>query len=137
MNEKYLSATCIKCGFSHKCHFSKECNTPTEYRQPNLKKLVCLINLLEELAEKTYKKGDCIQGLLYSDCLYEIAWIFHNELQETINTALKWEEPNQDYKSFEKVRYIFNLFVERGKLSFLREQKERLFKLSVLLSEKN
>lgn len=136
MSKKYLSATCVECGFSHKCHFSKECNTPIEYKQPNLKKLVCLMNLIEELAEKTYKNGRCVAGLTYGDCLYEIAWIFHNELRETINTALSWKEPEQKYESFEKIRYMFNLFVERGKMSFLEEQKGQLYKLSIFLHQR-
>lgn len=126
MNEKFFIDGCLPCMTADTCPLQSKCGRAMEYKSPNTKKLLCLVEHIETLAYELHKRDNENAKAPLSDYAYQMAWIMHNEIAKTAELLVKWEEPKHDSETFLAVYNAFCRFVENNGINFLRETHENL-----------
>lgn len=126
MTETKLIDGCLPCLASENCVCKKLCGGAFDYKMPNTKKLMCLINHIDELAKQLYERDGLRPVNTIADYAFQMAWIMHNELADTISLLQKWNEPVADFSVFLECYENFKRFYERNDVTFLSEQYQQL-----------
>lgn len=124
-NEKMIDG-CLPCQCSETCPLCKACGGAWDYTQPNLKKLVCLCEHIEELAKNLCERDGPDSKTTLSEYAYQMFWTMHNEINATVELACKWEEPKNNRQNFLECYNLFCRCYGTYDLGFLQEAYNRL-----------
>lgn len=120
----------LPCMAHDNCPCYKKCGGDWDWKQPNLKKLHCILRHIDTLAYELYKRDEPHHKCEMSEYAFELAWTMHNEIAQSAKLAVQWNEPRTDTATFYAVENAFLLFVERNDCSFLLETKMLLQKVA-------
>lgn len=126
MTETKLIDGCLPCKCGDNCPFYKACGSDWDWKQPNTKKLACLCKHIEELAKELYEVDGQNAKATLGDYAYQLFWLMHNEIKDTIHLLCNWGEPNNGKQNFIKCFNLFCRCYKDYKLAFLAEGYERL-----------
>jgi len=117
---------CLPCQCGDTCPLSKPCGGDWDWRQPNTKKLACLLSHIETLSKELWLCNDQNGKTTMGDYAYQMFWTMHNEIKDTIDLLCKWEEPKNDRQNFLECYNFFCRCYSAYELTFFREAYERL-----------
>lgn len=117
---------CLPCKCGDTCPLYKPCGSDWDWKQPNIKKLACLCKHIEELAKELYDRDEPNHKSTIADYAYQMFWIMHNEINDTINLLCKWEEPKNDRQNYLECYNLFCRCYSDYNLTFFSETYERL-----------
>lgn len=124
-NEKLIDGI-LPCSTTNDCPLVALCGGSTDFKAPNTKKLCCLLTHNELLGIELYKRDEPIHKCTIGDYVYEMLWVSHNEIKDTIDLLQKWNEPINDRKAFYICYELFSRIYNAYDLGFLRESYQQL-----------
>lgn len=133
MSEKHIDGY-LPCLAHETCPLAKECGGTADYKAPNTKKLMCLMRHIDALAYELYKRDEPNHNCTLSDYAYQMAWIMHNELQDTAELIAKWEEPKHSPTAFLKMYASYESWTKSHDITFLQATSQHLKAIATVLN---